>query len=75
MTTETATETATKPNLLAGYFTPDQAAAALGYTARTLWRWEVLNQGPPITRIGRKKFYNIDTLEAWVKSREQKIAA
>jgi hypothetical protein len=58
--------------LLANYKSESQTAKALGHTERTLRKWRQLGTGPAYTKIGRKTFYAIGALEAWLKARETK---
>ena len=58
--------------LLANYRSESQTAKALGHTERTLRKWRQLGTGPAYTKIGRKTFYAISALEAWLKARETK---
>lgn len=51
--------------------TRDDLAKQLGVTTRTLLRWEVLRIGPPPVRIGRRTYYAVDSVAAWIKSREE----
>ena len=44
----------TTENLLADFLTPDEAAAELKVCERTLDRWRRLDEGPPITKLGRR---------------------
>jgi hypothetical protein len=41
---------------------------------RTLKRWEELGKGPPVTRIGRVPYYNIEALRRWIASQERSAA-
>jgi hypothetical protein len=59
--------------ILDGYMDEPQLAEALDKTPRTLARWRAQRIGPPVTRIGRKPFYNVESARAWLKSREQKM--
>jgi len=58
--------------LLSDYCTHQQTANELNVTRRTLDRWEILGEGPPITRIGRRIFYRRSSLQAWLRARERK---
>lgn len=40
------------------------------YSEFTLMAWERDNKGPPITRIGRDVFYNLASVEKWLRSLE-----
>lgn len=61
--------------LLADYFTLDEAAAELGVTVRTLYHWRRDKKGPPVSRIGQRLWYYKPSLIAWLRSREEKVAA
>lgn len=57
--------------LLAEYLDRPAFAKALGYTSRTLERWESKGIGPPVTRIGRKPYYRVAGVQEWLRSREK----
>ena len=57
--------------ILEGYLTEDQLAAALGRSPRTLARWRALDEGPPVTRIGRELLYRKSSVKSWLEKREQ----
>lgn len=63
MTTETK-----KPEALRDYYTPKEAAAALGLNPRTLMRWRISQEGPPVAHVGKFVYYHIPSLEAWVRN-------
>jgi hypothetical protein len=56
--------------LLADFLTQDEAAAELKVCERTLDRWRKLDEGPPITKLGRRILYRRSSLEAWLRGRE-----
>jgi len=58
-------------SILAGYLTPKDLAQALGVSERTLGRWHQFRQGPPRVEIGRKVFYRLESVSAWMVSRER----
>lgn len=58
-------------DLLDGWFTRPELAAALRVTRDTLSRWETRQVGPPCTRIGRKVFYRRAAVEEWILAQEQ----
>ncbi len=47
-----------------------EAAAHLGITVSTLYRWETLRIGPPFAVIGGRKRYRLDAIKAWLAARE-----
>jgi len=58
-------------SILAGHVTPKELACALGVSERTLGRWHQFRQGPPRVEIGRKVFYRLESVSAWMVSRER----
>lgn len=60
----------TTDNLLADFLTQDEAAAELKVCERTLDRWRRLDEGPPITKLGRRVLYRRTSLLAWLHARE-----
>jgi hypothetical protein len=63
---------ATIENLLADFLTQEEAAAELQVCARTLDRWRRLDEGPPITKLGRRVLYRRTSLQAWLRTRERR---
>jgi hypothetical protein len=62
-----------QPELLAGYLTEAQLAAALGVCTRTLQRWRTHRKGPPPTTDipGRSVLYRCDGFAEWLLSHER----
>ncbi len=58
-------------SILAGYLTPKDLAQALGVSERTVARWHRLREGPPRVEIGRKVFYRLESVNAWIASCER----
>jgi hypothetical protein len=56
------------PDLL----TPPVTARAVGVHPKTLGHFHRLGIGPPRTKIGRRVYYNKNSLLAWLRSREEK---
>ena len=52
------------------YLSIKDLAAEIGVNRRTLNRWNELRMGPPVTRIGHRVYYNKDSVDAWLRSRE-----
>ena len=46
--------------------TPDEGGAYLKVHPRTLANWRVLGRGPRYVRVGRRPFYRVSDLEAWL---------
>jgi hypothetical protein len=62
---------ATIENLLADFLTQEEAAAELQVCERTLDRWRRLDEGPPITKLGRRILYRRSSVQAWLRARER----
>jgi predicted DNA-binding transcriptional regulator AlpA len=48
-----------------------QTAAYIGVTTVCLWNWDQ-DEGlefPPAIKVGRKKFRNLDEVDAWLRAR------
>jgi hypothetical protein len=60
-------------NILADYVSRAALALQLEKSERTLARWEVLRIGPAVTKIGQQPYYRIETVRAWLRSREQQM--
>jgi hypothetical protein len=58
--------------LLADFLTQEKGAAELKICERTLDRWRRLGEGPPITKLGRRVLYRRSSLQAWLRTREQR---
>ena len=58
--------------LLADFLTQEEAAAELKVCERTLDRWRRLDEGPPITKLGRRTLYRRSSLQAWLRAREHR---
>ena len=57
--------------VLDGYLTRDEAARQLNVSTDTLTRWGTQRIGPPSVRIGRKRYYRLEAVRAWLAAREQ----
>ena len=57
--------------LLEDYMTPEELAAELGKSVRTIDRWARLRTGPPRTVIGRKPYYRRASAREWLLGRER----
>ena len=58
-------------SILAGYLTPKDLAQALGVSERTVARWHHFREGPPRVEFGRKVFYRLESVNAWIASCER----
>src|SRR5438132_1786957 len=59
--------------LLEDFVRREWLARELGLSPRTISRWESLRKGPPRIAIGRTILYNIESVRAWLRSREQQV--
>ncbi|MGA7787238.1 MAG: helix-turn-helix domain-containing protein [Xanthobacteraceae bacterium] len=59
-------------DLLADFLTQEEAASQLKVCERTLDRWRRLDEGPPITQLGRRIFYRRSSVQAWLLAREHR---
>ena len=59
-------------NLLVEFLTQEEAAAELQVCERTLDRWRRLDEGPPITKLGRRILYRRSSLQEWLRARERR---
>ena len=50
--------------------TPADVAEMLGVSPRTLARWHLRRLGPPRCKIGRRVFYRLEAIEAWLAANE-----
>lgn len=50
---------------------PDEAAAWLGMSPRTLSDWRIAGTGPRFVKIGRLVRYRVADLQEWVAARTQ----
>ena len=55
--------------------TPDEAAAWLRSSERTLERWRSEGTGPLFVRLGRRVAYRLNDLETWVAQQAQQRTA
>lgn len=56
--------------VLADFLPKDETAAELKVCERTLDRWRMLGEGPPVTKLGRRVLYRRSSLQAWLAQRE-----
>lgn len=58
-------------NLLEGFISERQYAAARGVSLRTCQRDRQLRQGPPHIVVGRQILYRIESIREWLVGRER----
>jgi hypothetical protein len=58
-------------DLLQNYIPRKVLAGQLGYTEKTLIRWELDGRGPPTTRVGRQVLYFRPSVEKWLQAQER----
>lgn len=51
-------------------WTPEQLAAGLGVSVRTLNKWHRLRQGPARVKLGHMTLYRRETVSRWLAERE-----
>lgn len=66
-----ASDKAQASSILAGYLTAKELAQALGVSERTIARWHHFREGPPRVEFGRKVFYRVESVSAWIASCER----
>ena len=54
------------------YLPRTELAKQIGVCERTIARYENSADGLPVTLIGGRRFYKIDSVRAWLASRERK---
>lgn len=57
--------------LLVGFLAPDDLAAALGISPRTLARWHARGDGPARCMVGKLILYRQETVRAWLATLER----
>jgi hypothetical protein len=57
---------APRTDLLAGFISEDELAAALGTCTRTIRRWRALRTGPPHIEVGREIRYGTEAVREWL---------
>ncbi|MEX4007684.1 hypothetical protein [Neoaquamicrobium sediminum] len=57
-------------NILEGYAKRNELAAAIGVTERTIARWTDQPNGLPVTKIGNRVFYRLESARNWIAERE-----
>jgi hypothetical protein len=55
-----------------GRLTRKQAADYLGFSVKTLADWTLKGIGPKSILVGRRRFYRIEDLHAWIKAGERR---
>jgi predicted DNA-binding transcriptional regulator AlpA len=53
-----------------GYLKPEELARELDVSERTIARWHNLREGPPRVEFGRKVYYRLESVIAWIASCE-----
>jgi Helix-turn-helix domain len=59
------------PSVLANFIDEASLARQLDVGVRTLREWRRLGKGPVPTWVGRKLFFRIESIDSWLRSREQ----
>jgi predicted DNA-binding transcriptional regulator AlpA len=58
-------------SILAGYLKAKDLALALGVSERAIARWHHFREAPPRVEIGRKVYYRLESVSAWIASCER----
>jgi excisionase family DNA binding protein len=58
--------------LLDEYLSREELAAELKVSKRTLARWQDQADGLPVTRIGGRTLFRVDSVKAWLKAHERR---
>jgi len=53
-----------------GFIEPEQLAAELGISPRTLARWDVSRTGPPKLKLGKRNLYRRASVIEWLEAQE-----
>lgn len=56
---------------LAGFMTPQDLAARLGISQRTLSRWHARRIGPARCVVGKLILYRVDAVRDWLAAQEE----
>ncbi|WP_394000511.1 helix-turn-helix transcriptional regulator [Luteimonas sp. WGS1318] len=68
------TSTNEKPNPFACLMTRQEFCDAYGILYRTAEMMAHKGQGPRVTKLGRKAYYHVDDITAWIESQRAKSA-
>jgi excisionase family DNA binding protein len=60
--------------ILSDYLSDAEMAKEMGVSLRTWWRWLALREGPPATKIGRRRYFHRQAVNKWLRSREREVA-
>jgi hypothetical protein len=59
------------PDFLSGYISEEEYARRRGVTVRTCQRDRQLRKSPPYIQFGRRVFYRVEAMRAWLLNREK----
>jgi hypothetical protein len=62
-------------NLLSGYIDEHELAEELEHDVRTLRGWRRRGKGPPFVVIGRRPYYRLEAVYAWLREMEARAVA
>ena len=68
---DAATIAADVPDFLRGHVSEPAYARVRGTSVRTCQRDRQLRKSPPFVRLGRRVFYRVEAIQAWLVSNEQ----
>jgi hypothetical protein len=66
-----ATNAADAPDFLRGHVSEPVYAHIRGTSVRTCQRERQLRKSPPFVRLGRRVYYRVEAIQAWLVSNEQ----
>jgi hypothetical protein len=70
---ETAAHGASPADFLNGFISEAEYAARRGVSLRTCQRDRQLRQAPPFVTIGKRVFYRVEAVRAWLLARERSL--
>jgi hypothetical protein len=51
-------------------FSTQDLCKVFNVSSRTWARWDALRKGPPKIKVGKKNFYRVEAVEAWLAANE-----
>lgn len=70
MSTSNESSSSIAADVLAGYLTPDELAASLQISRRTLARTHARREGPPRCKVGKLILYRLEAVRDWLAGLE-----
>lgn len=60
-------------SIMSEYMNRAALARMLNKSERTLYRWDVLGEGPTQTLVGKTVLYHVDDVKAWLRSQRREV--